>query len=91
MSTEKVSTSNARSTVVVGRPAQAVLLLALLLLLTCMCSGPPATRGVVILPGLANNAADYAELADHLRGRGLETSVVQVMCRLTTCYSTFVY
>jgi hypothetical protein len=35
-------------------------------------------RGVLILPGLANNAADYAELAENLRQRGLAAQVVQV-------------
>lgn len=36
------------------------------------------SRGVLILPGLANNSADYAGLAEHLQSRGLATSVVQV-------------
>lgn len=40
--------------------------------------GAASGRGVLILPGLANNAADYAGLAHHLNSRGLATSVVQV-------------
>jgi alpha-beta hydrolase superfamily lysophospholipase len=36
------------------------------------------TRGVVILPGLGNNAADYARLADQLRARGLDVAVAQI-------------
>jgi hypothetical protein len=35
-------------------------------------------RGVLILPGLANNSADYAGLSQHLHDRGLSTRVVQV-------------
>jgi hypothetical protein len=50
----------------------------LVLLMLFVCREPAASRGVVILPGLANNAADYAGLSDHLRSRGLATSIVQV-------------
>jgi hypothetical protein len=35
-------------------------------------------RGVVILPGLGNNAADYEPLAAILRSKGLEVETVQV-------------
>lgn len=41
-------------------------------------------RGVLILPGLANNSADYAGLSQHLHDRGLSTRVVQVCSRLHT-------
>lgn len=37
-----------------------------------------APRGVLILPGLANNSADYAGLSQHLHDKGLSTRVVQV-------------
>jgi predicted dienelactone hydrolase len=33
---------------------------------------------VVILPGLGNSAADYADLADSLRARGLAVRVADV-------------
>lgn len=36
------------------------------------------SRGVLILPGLANNTADYTELSQHLNDKGLATRVVQV-------------
>jgi hypothetical protein len=36
------------------------------------------SRGVLILPGLANNSADYAGLSQHLHDRGLSTRVVEV-------------
>ncbi len=36
------------------------------------------SRGVVILPGLGNNAADYGPLADVLRSKGLAVETVQV-------------
>lgn len=35
-------------------------------------------RGVVILPGLGNNAADYGPLADYIRSKGLAVEVAQV-------------
>jgi NAD(P)H-hydrate repair Nnr-like enzyme with NAD(P)H-hydrate epimerase domain len=38
----------------------------------------PPERGVLILPGLANNTADYLGLAAHLEQRGLASKVVQV-------------
>jgi len=40
-------------------------------------SSPP-TRGVLILPGLGNNAADYDDLAARLRARGLGVAVAPV-------------
>lgn len=36
------------------------------------------SRGVLILPGLGNNAADYNDLADLLRGRGLAVATAGV-------------
>lgn len=45
---------------------------------------PPAeapSRGVLILPGLGNNAGDYGQLADALRSRGLAVEVAQVCAR----------
>jgi hypothetical protein len=36
------------------------------------------SRGVLILPGLGNNAGDYGQLADALRSRGLAVEVAQV-------------
>jgi hypothetical protein len=36
------------------------------------------SRGVLILPGLANNSADYAGLSQHLHDKGMSTRVVEV-------------
>lgn len=45
-----------------------------------MSDAPPArpSRGVILLPGLGNNDADYAELAALLRQQGLAVEVAQV-------------
>jgi NAD(P)H-hydrate repair Nnr-like enzyme with NAD(P)H-hydrate epimerase domain len=40
-------------------------------------SGPPQ-RGVLILPGLGNNAADYTKLADLLQDKGMAVQVAQI-------------
>jgi predicted dienelactone hydrolase len=40
-------------------------------------SAPPS-RGVLILPGLGNNAGDYADLAARLRARGLAVAVAPI-------------
>lgn len=51
------------------------------------CSAELSTsRGVLILPGLANNSADYVGLAQHLQDRGLAAKVVEV-CPLYVCVS----
>ncbi|EFJ41234.1 hypothetical protein VOLCADRAFT_107781 [Volvox carteri f. nagariensis] len=39
---------------------------------------PPTHRGVLILPGLGNNAADYGPLAVQLEARGMAVEVAQV-------------
>lgn len=36
------------------------------------------SRGVLILPGLANNSADYGDLSQHLHDKGMSTRVVEV-------------
>jgi NAD(P)H-hydrate repair Nnr-like enzyme with NAD(P)H-hydrate epimerase domain len=38
----------------------------------------PAQRGVLILPGLGNNAADYTKLAGLLQEKGMAVQVAQV-------------
>ncbi|PNH05599.1 hypothetical protein TSOC_008106, partial [Tetrabaena socialis] len=38
----------------------------------------PTSRGVLILPGLGNNAADYGPLAAQLEARGMAVEVAQV-------------
>uniref|UniRef100_A0A7S3VNG6 GPI inositol-deacylase n=1 Tax=Dunaliella tertiolecta TaxID=3047 RepID=A0A7S3VNG6_DUNTE len=41
-------------------------------------SGTGTQRGVIILPGLANNAADYKNLSEILRQRGMDVEVAPI-------------
>ena len=48
----------------------------------------PAKRGVVILPGLGNNSADYSAVAADLQGRGVPVEVAKVTRLTGMCFCT---